>query len=125
MLSAGVVLFDSSTMAVWSLLVFQSYMDITERQVFSVVTYFMTAVQAVHCIVYCLICTPVLPAKHIAVFDNFNYRHVSNRGLCGRGCGNFPDDNAAFIQQGHKTGCLYDSTDFFSSCNFCCLYRIR
>ncbi len=63
MLSAGVVLFDSSTMTVWSLLVFQSYMDITERQVFSVVTYFMTAVQAVHCIVYRLICTPVLPAR--------------------------------------------------------------
>ncbi len=62
MLSAGVVLFDSSTMAVWSLLVFQSYMDITERQVFSVLTYFMIAVQAVHCIVYRLICTPVLPA---------------------------------------------------------------
>ena len=63
MLSAGMFLFDSSTMAVWSLLVFQSYMDITERQVFSVVTYFMIAVQAVHCIVYCLICTPVLPAS--------------------------------------------------------------
>lgn len=63
MLSAGMFLFDSSTMAVWSLLVFQSYMDITERQVFSVLTYFMIAVQTVHCIVYRLICTPVLPAS--------------------------------------------------------------
>mgnify|MGYP007078847984 FL=1 len=63
MLSAGMFLFDSSTMAVWSLLVFQSYMDITEGQVLSVVTYFMTTVQAVHCIVYCLISTPALPAS--------------------------------------------------------------
>ena len=38
-------------------------MDITEGQVLSVVTYFMTAVQAVHCIVYCLISTPALPAS--------------------------------------------------------------
>ena len=63
MLSAGMFLFDSSTMAVWSLLVFQSYMDITERQVFSVLTCFMITVQAVRCIVYCLISTPALPAS--------------------------------------------------------------
>lgn len=63
MLSAGMFLFDSSTMAVWSMLVVQFYMDITERQVFSVVTYFMIAVQAVRCIVYCLISTPALPAS--------------------------------------------------------------
>lgn len=84
MLSAGMFLFDSSTMAVWSLLVFQSYMDITERQVFSVVTYFMTAVQAVHCIVYCLICTPVLPA-HTLLFPTILITGMSVAGAYASG----------------------------------------
>lgn len=84
MLSAGMFLFDSSTMAVWSLLVFQSYMDITERQVLSVVTYFMTAVQAVHCIVYCLICTPVLSA-HTLLFPTILVTGMSVAGAYAAG----------------------------------------
>lgn len=55
-LIAGIILFDINVMLVWVVLVLQSYTDITERHVFSVITWSMIIVQ----VLYCLICTTFL-----------------------------------------------------------------